>query len=349
MFPRLEDPVAFFQPYHMTLPIHPNLLSQNWVSDVRFNPGIDKVLDEMRKIVSPLKKIAIISGANGLQRENTPFTIHQTIIERLKDVELINGSGFIMEMRKIKSEEEISFLRRAGEIHRKMINTMVDATGSGVTEADVYSAMVHTMLKNGGEAEIFNLLHSGPTQSEYFQHLLHGLDPNIGPTMRTLRQGDTVISESHVTYGGYMTAAEFTVCVGPVDDRYKRIFDASVECLDVLMEKVRPGNTFLDAISAEKAVLKKYKLGWLELGLHSHGLGSPEVPECVYMGMDPKTWQITKEMEEVVFQENMVFGTNIDLHDPQFRRDVGMMYGDTILVKENPELLVHVPRELSVK
>lgn len=349
IFPRDGEPTGFFQPYHMTLPIHPNILSQNWVSDVRWNPGVEKVISVMRERVSPLKKVALVSGANGLQRENTPFTIYQSIVNNLKDVEIVNGSRFIMEMRKIKSEEEIALLREAGKIQRKMIQTMIDATAEGVTEADVYSAMVGTMLKHGGEAEIFNLLHSGPTQGDEFQHLLHGLDPNIGPTMRRLRKGDTVIAETHVTYGGYMTAAEFTVCVGPVDDRYKRIFDAAVECLHVLMEKVKPGNTFLDAIEAEKAVLKKYGLGWLELGLHAHGLGSPEVPECVYMGMDPNTWQVTKEMEQVVFEENMVFGTNIDLHDPAFRSDVGVMYGDTILVKEKPELLVHVPQVLSIK
>lgn len=349
VFPRVGGPVGFFQPYHMTLPVHPNLLSQNWVKDVRWKQDIPTIVNTMRELASPLKKVALISGANGLQRENTPYTIHQEILENLKGVEVVNGSPFIMQMRKIKSEEEISFLREAGKIHKKMIQTMIEATAEGVTEADIYSEMVRTMLKNGGEAEIFNLLTSGPTQSGEFQHLLHGLEPNIGPTMRRINKGDTVITETHVTYGGYMTAAEYTVCVGPVDDRYKRIFDAAVECLDVLMEKVRPGNCFRDAIDAEKAILKKHGLGWLELGLHAHGLGSPEVPECVYMGMDPNTWQVSKEMEEAVFEENMVFGTNIDLHDPAFRTDVGIMFGDTLLVKEKPELLVGVPQQLFVK
>jgi Xaa-Pro aminopeptidase len=349
LFPRQGEPIAFFQPPHMTWPIHPNALAQNWVKDVRFNPGIDGVIKVLKETVSPLKKVGLVSGANVLQRENTPYTIYQGIIEGLAGVEVINASSFFIEMRKIKSEDEIAFLRKAGEIHRKVIQAKIDAVQEGVTEAEVYAAMVAAMIKNGGEAEIFHLLHSGPTEAPALQHLLHGLDPNISPTQRRLRRGDTVISETHITYGGYMTAAEYTVCVGDVHDKYKRLFEIGVECLHAALEKLKPGNAIVEVADAEKAVLKKYNTSWLELGIHSHGLGSPEIPECVYMGMDPETWMVSKEMEEVILQENMVFGTNIDIFDPSFRPDVGIMFGDTVVVKDKPELLVKVPQVLTVK
>ncbi len=43
----------------------------------------------------------------------------------------------------------------------------------------------------------------------------------------------------------------------------------------------------------------------------------------------------------------MVFGTNIDIHDPRWRSDAGIMFGDTILVTEGaPRRLVGVPTEL---
>jgi len=350
IFPQNGEPVAFCEPFHMTLPIHPNAIAQNWVSDVRHNGGgIGAVIEVIKERVSPLKRLALISGANVLQRENIPYTIYQAVIDGFPDAVVFNGSSFIANMRKIKSEDELDFLRNAGKIHNKVVQAMISATNEGVTEADVYAEMVGTMIKHGGEAVIFNLLHSGPTEGSAQQHLLHGLTQNIGPTQRVLKRGDTVISESHVTFGGYMTAAEYTVCIGPVNDMYKKIFDVAIECQQAAMEKLKPGTVIADVARAEKAVLKKYNMGWLELGIHSHGLSSPEEPECVYMGMDPKTWYVTKEMEEVVLCENMVFGMNIDIHDPAFRKDVGVMFGDTVIIKDKPELLVMVPEELVIK
>ena len=146
-----------------------------------------------------------------------------------------------------------------------------------------------------------------------------------------------------------MTAAEFTVCVGTPPQKYRRLFDAAVECLNAAMAKLKPGNAFIDALEAEKRVLKKYGLGWLELGFHGHGLGSPESPQAVYMGMNPDTWMVSPEQENIIFQENMVVGTNIDVYDPDWRSDVGVMFGDTVLIREKPELLVNVPQFLPVK
>jgi len=53
-------------------------------------------------------------------------------------------------------------------------------------------------------------------------------------------------------------------------------------------------------------------------------------------------------LESVPLEENMVFGINIDIHDPAWRKDVGVMYGDTVLVTSNgPECLVGVEPKLS--
>jgi hypothetical protein len=43
----------------------------------------------------------------------------------------------------------------------------------------------------------------------------------------------------------------------------------------------------------------------------------------------------------------MVFGTNIDIHDPAWRTDVGLMFGDTVVVTANgPRSLINTPRDL---
>jgi hypothetical protein len=51
-----------------------------------------------------------------------------------------------------------------------------------------------------------------------------------------------------------------------------------------------------------------------------------------------------------VLEENMVLGTNIDIHNPRWRTDVGVMLGDTVQVTaKGGRRLVGIPLELPVK
>jgi Xaa-Pro aminopeptidase len=347
LFPLQGEPAGFIGAPHMSIPTNPYALGQDWLKDVAANHGIHAVLKALRARVSPLRKLGIVSGANRLQPDNIPHLVYKAIVETLSDVEIVDASGIIFDLRIIKSEVELDFLRRAGKLHEKMVEAMIDSAAPGVSEAEVYAAMMYAHIRNGGEAEIFNLLHSGPTDAPEQQHLLHGLDPNISPTQRILRHGDTIISETHSKYGGYMTQAEMTVCVGEPPDRYKRIFDAAVECLHAATEKLKPGNPLIDALNAEKQVMRKYGLDWVELGFHGHGLGSPEDPTAIYMGDTETTWP--NAAEHTVLKENMVLATNIDIHDPAFRSDVGVMYCNTVIVKPKPEILIDLPETLPIK
>ena len=49
----------------------------------------------------------------------------------------------------------------------------------------------------------------------------------------------------------------------------------------------------------------------------------------------------------VEIREGMVFGNNIDIFDPNWKMDVGCMYGDMVVIgPHGAEPLVHVPRDL---
>lgn len=353
LFPLNDSPVIFSYPYHMTLPIHPCLLTQSWINEAYEYNDIEQVINVMMERVDSLRKVGLVSGANIIQYENMPYDMYTRIHKLLQGVEVVNASKYLFGLRSIKSEEEISFLRKAGKIHNKVLQAKINTATEGVTEAKVFAAMMGTMLENGAESQGFNLLHSGPINGPGVKHLLHGLDSNASPSMRLLRKGDTIISENHVSYGGYMTAAELTVCVGQPPKEYQRLYDIGVECLHAALEKLKPGYKLIEAIEAEKAVVKKYGVDWLELGFHGHGLGSPELPEAVFMGSNesktPKRWKISKEQKEVILEQNMVLGTNIDLFDPAFRPDVGIMFGDCVVVNNDPELLVNTPQVLPIK
>ena len=354
IFPLKGEPCMFAEPYHMTRPIHPCVLAHDWVKDCYYNKGVNAVIDEMLNRVPNMKKVGFVCGANTVQYQNMPFDIYDTLITRLKGIEIVDASKFIFDMRGVKSDEEVAFLTKAGQIHHEVLMAEIDAVREGATEADVFAAMGHAMIKNGAEPQGFNLMTSGPLYSPKLQYLLHGLDADMCPTMRKLERGDTVIGECHISYGGYMTASEFTLCVGQPPKEYERLFYVMVEAFNALTEKLVPGNQFGDVIDAARAVVRKHDVDILELGMHSHGLGSPEPPWGIYMHTDealaPAEKRVTQAQKDVVIQKNMVFGTNGDLFDSKWRPDLGIMFGDCVLVTDNgPKLLVNTPQKLIIK
>ena len=88
-------------------------------------------------------------------------------------------------------------------------------------------------------------------------------------------------------------------------------------------------------------------MNWVELGFHGMGAGSPEVPTVVYEeGFGPPMLN-GEGIGDVVLEEGMTFGNNIDLHDGDWKRDVGCMLADFMVVRPNgAEVLVDVPTDL---
>ena len=163
--------------------------------------------------------------------------------------------------------------------------------------------------------------------------------------MRPLAKGDVVTAEWHVQYGGYLAATEFTVYLGPkAPKKLKDIHKVNVQCLEASLDALKPGNTLRAAWEAIRAPADKAGLDFVELGFHGHGMASPEFPTVIYRpGYGAPALNGTG-IGDLIFEEGMVFGNNIDLFDPNWKCDVGCMFGDMMVVRGNrAEQLVDVP------
>jgi Xaa-Pro dipeptidase len=86
-------------------------------------------------------------------------------------------------------------------------------------------------------------------------------------------------------------------------------------------------------------------MGYVECGLHGHGLASPEFPSCMYGGQRG-SWQdhAYARIPDIEFKENMVFATATDLFDPAWNADTGLMMGRTIrITKHGPKEMTGIP------
>ena len=178
--------------------------------------------------------------------------------------------------------------------------------------------------------------------------MLHGCEQPLAPTMRPLAEGDLIATEWHTKYGGYRCHTEFSVYLGKRAPReLLNIWNVSVECLHASKDALVAGKTIREALEIIRRPAAKAGLDWVELGFHAMGTASPEFPTVVYAeGYGSNTLNGYRIMD-LVLEEGMTFGNNIDLHDSRWKPDVGTMLSDFMVVRPNKaECLIGTPIEL---
>jgi Xaa-Pro aminopeptidase len=135
---------------------------------------------------------------------------------------------------------------------------------------------------------------------------------------------------------------EFSAFVGPPPRELARVHAVAVECLRAGLDRLRPGVPLREAWEAFRRPVEKAGLDYIELGFHGHGLGSPEFPTVVYKPEEPAL--SGRGLEAFELRPGMVLALNIDVFDPGWRKDVGIMLGDTVVIAEDgPRRLAGIP------
>lgn len=362
IFPLEGRPVVFATPPHMHEPPFPVYKAFNdWIDETRPMAGLKPVVDALKDMGYERANVGLVGFKGAFRSGTISYQEHDFLIAEMPCARLTDATPIFDRLRMIKSPEEIGMLKKSGEIARLKIQSLVETAKPGIRECELYAEMAKTEISRGGEAFIFNLLASGSvTDQKHIQHLLHGRGQPLSPTTRPLKKGDIVMTEFHTSYAGYLTACEKSVFIGSPPRQLRRIHDVCAECFEKGIEKLRPGATVGKAVEAFRKPAKKAKMDFIELGFHGHGLSSPEFPTVVYASPAParlrdhgkgteKAWTGVYGSEAIELKENMVFGTNIDVYDPAWRPDVGIMGpGDTIWITEKgPVKLVGTPLEFT--
>lgn len=363
IFPLAGTPIVFASPAHMHDKPFPVYKAFNdWISETRSMGGLQPVVDSLRSMGYEKGNIGLVGFKGAFKSSTIAYQEYQFLMAELPRANFVEATPILDRIRMIKNAEEIEMLKKSGEIARLKIESMVNMAVPGVRECELYGEMVKTDISHGGEALVFNLLTSGSvTDTEHIQHLLHGRGQPLSPTTRSLKKGDLIMAEFHTSYGGYLTACEKSVFIGEPPEELKKIYDVCLECFEMGIQKLRPGVTVGEAVEAFRAPARKAHMDYIELGFHGHGLSSPEFPTAVYAPKRPKKeleseslmdegWTGVYGSDAIELKENMVFGTNIEIFDPAWRDDVGIMGpGDTIWVTEKgPVKLVGTPLEFSI-
>ena len=349
IFPVKGDVTVLMGPEHMHLPYMPWHAMQSWVTDISNNLSPARLAEELKNRGYEKARIGVVScESTQVSGDPLPYATYTNLKKAMPDAEFVDANGLILEMRMFKSREEIGMLREAGKIAGKKVQAMIDSLKVGNTEADMFAKMIEADLRGGAEICPFLLLNTGNVLEDDpgYKYLLHGAMAAASPVTRPFRDGDIALCEFHTRYGGYMAGVEFTCFLGDPPKPLVTLHETAMEIIGNVEKTLKPGVTCGQIWDVMNEPVARRNLDYMELGFHGHGMGSPEIPYGAYNILDDPGMTVVKDWR---FRPGQVICLNIDIHDPAWRIDVGVMFGIMLLVTENGcEILADIPREFAV-
>ena len=270
----------------------------------------------------------------GVESEHFSLKRWSWLTKRIGEVvELISTEDVIENLRIVKDQSEIDYLKTSGQLLVRTLPEILNLVSSGRTENEIAADIDRTIILNGFENRAFEtIVASGPNSAL----------PHARPTSRRLRQGDLVVLDFGGVYNGYCVDVTRTVCVGHSQERAKKIHAAVLEAQLAAIAVIRPGLPVSDVDSKAREVLKRYDLE--EAFGHSigHGIGI-EVHEAPRIN---RVSSLKGTREELTLRKGMVFTVEPGVYFPGFG---GVRIEDDVLVTNNGSTtLTEAPRDLTI-
>lgn len=160
--------------------------------------------------------------------------------------------GEVNALRRIKTEEEISLLRRAEHIGDLAFSDLLKALKRGMTEKEVAAELEYRMKKNGADGFSFETITaSGP----------NGSMPHAVPGERALQDGDLLTLDFGCTYKGYCSDMTRTIAIGAISEKQKEVYDTVLAAQRAALEGLKAGMTGAEGDALARNVIEQAGYG----------------------------------------------------------------------------------------
>lgn len=246
---------------------------------------VDELIREM------IHQFGLAGKRVGVDMEFVPAVDMERLRGLLPDVEFVNASPLIRELRLIKTPAEIEILRRGVQISEHGIMASLEGLNEETLAfeirarfAEACSAAARRMRELGFQSA-YTGLHLGPL-----------LWAKIDPT-RPAQRGDIVQFDCVAQIRGYKTDIGRTFTFGPANDAQRCIQDALLAGFEAGLAKMRPGERFCDVFFAVQDAVRAAGFPSYARGHVGHSIGSD---------IDGEEWPWFSATEERILEPGMV-------------------------------------------
>ena len=167
-----------------------------WIEDVRPIHRLDEFVPEVfNSIINTNARIGLI-GDNLL-----PLSNYRVIEKHLGDAEFVPCTNLLIELRQVKSDNEIALMRQAAEIDDEVLAGLLKKIHIGQTETQVAAEAEYIGRKMGADLGSATVVMSGPNTNF----------PAWRPSDRAIEAGDFVLVDFNPAVGNYCNDGGVTV------------------------------------------------------------------------------------------------------------------------------------------
>lgn len=308
-----------------------------WVENVlEWSDGVN---GEWRKCLQDIFR----SGGRqkiGLEINKTHPLISGYLREECQNIDIVDVSEILSDMRIIKTPEEIKIMRQAGQVSVAMCQGGKDVIAEGVPEYEVALAVIAAGTRKAAEL----LPEDGPDR--LFSPMIYNLQvlqsggPDLSmvhrrPTSRRARRGESVymcFCEMN-NFKGVKLGFDRQYWVGEVPDEEARLYEITIKAQAAALNMIRPGAVAEEVHFAAAGVYQKEGFGNCYRSGRSVGFSLIEKPEL-------------KIGDKTVLQAGMTFAVDGAVSIPE---KAAARVGDSVVVTNDGfDYLTPFPKDLQV-
>ena len=242
-------------------------------SDPRGKDPRGKNFNELANFTVNLSSVVRASGKAtgtiGVTPASLPAIHYEEMRTNLPDAKFVDCSRMMIDVRCIKSTEEISLIKRSAEIADEAWKTASEVAKEGILEHQLVARWQHTAMLAGCERS-FDMVSThavGPANVEFPGEL------------KQLKKGDAVVAEMSPVFAGYFSQLIRCLVVGELNPKLNELIKVCDEAFKVAEEQLVPGNTAGAVARTMEGVVTKHGYVPLLRGGHtSVGLDLLEIP-----------------------------------------------------------------------
>lgn len=247
--------------------------------------------------------------------------------QRLLPAAFHGTSGWVQDLRMIKTREELASIRQAAKYADQAFSEVLPRIRAGISERDLALSLELCMRQAGASGVSFSpIVASGPRSAM----------PHAKPTDRVLRDGDLVILDFGCVVNGYCSDMTRTVVIGKPKQRHLWIYDLVHEAQRAALAAIAPGKTCNEIDAIPRGIITD--TGYGEYFGHplGHGVGL-EIHESPRLSTTDHT----------VLKPGMVVTVEPGVYLPGFG---GVRIEDLVVVTEKGyEILSRTPKTLEIR
>jgi Xaa-Pro dipeptidase len=294
------------------------------VEDVELLPYADDE-DPWQIVGGMLEKSGLDGGTLGVEGQ-VPFKVFSRLKGLSSGLTLRGADEVFYGLRVVKDEHEVEAHRRASRILQEALRATLRDMREGVEEREVKLLFERNALALGAESVPFCLVQSGPNAAK----------PHLEPTERRLREGELVVLDAGVTWGGYFADVTRTVCLGEPGEEQRSIFEVVLRAQSEAIQHARPGVRAEELDRAARGVIAQHGYGPYFIHRTGHGLGL-EVHEEPFI----------REGSPTKLARGMVFTVEPGIYLPG---RLGVRLEDNLVVTDQGcENLTYLPKSIRVE